>query len=270
MQVQPSSLLFALAATALAPASYAAMACEVNSGAATAALVELYTSEGCSSCPPADRRLAALRGRLEAGAAVVPLALHVSYWDQLGWKDPFAQALFDERQRLLLRNGRRQVAYTPQFFVDGMEVRDWDAALPEAIRRTNARPAPLDIALKGSAVGGGMLRLEARVRAAAPNTDGALYLALTETGLVSQVAKGENGGATLRHDDVARLWLGPFPLVRGGAQVQRELKLDPAWRREHLQAAAFVQGVNGAILQAVDTAACRDGIAGAGTMAGRP
>ncbi|MFC5548026.1 DUF1223 domain-containing protein [Massilia aerilata] len=261
-------LLFAFALALAAPASYAAAACQVNSGAATAALVELYTSEGCSSCPPADRRLAALRSRMDAGAAVVPLTLHVGYWDSLGWKDPFAQPLFDQRQRLLLQHGRRQVAYTPQFFVNGTEVRDWDAALPEAIRRTNAQPAPLKIVLKGSAAGGGMLRLEASARAADPHTAGALYLVLTETGLVSKVARGENGGATLRHEDVARLWLGPFPLAGGAVQVQREVKLAPAWRRDRLQALAFVQDPGAGVLQAVDTAACKDGVAGA--EAGRP
>ena len=93
-------------------------ACELASGQKTAALVELYTSEGCSSCPPADRQMSRLQDGLDAGAAAVPLALHVGYWDYLGWKDPYAQPAFAERQeRLVHANGQRTL-YTPQFFVN--------------------------------------------------------------------------------------------------------------------------------------------------------
>ena len=89
--------------------------CAVQSGPQTAALVELYSSEGCSSCPPADQRLNALRKEAGAASLIVPLALHVTYWDQIGWTDPLAQAQFDSRQAELLRHQPRHVAYTPQF-----------------------------------------------------------------------------------------------------------------------------------------------------------
>src|SRR4051812_48677444 len=109
-------LLTAIATFCLMPASYAANGCDVKSGPATAALIELYTSEGCSSCPPADRQLNGLVRELAAGAVFVPLALHVTYWDRIGWKDVFAQKAFDARQAQLLASGLRKVAYTPQFF----------------------------------------------------------------------------------------------------------------------------------------------------------
>lgn len=259
-------LLLTLGGALLVPAApHAGGACEVRSGAATAALVELYTSEGCSSCPPADRQLSALRRQLDANAVVVPLALHVTYWDRIGWKDVFAQKTFDERQRQLLEGRRHKIVYTPQFFVNGDELRDWGARLPAAIRRINAVPAPLAIRLKSTsgtapskAGGGPTLLLEADVSATDARTAGALYMAIAESGLVSDVARGENRGAMLRHDHTARLWLGPFPLAHGKARVHQVVSLPAAWNSERVHAVAFVQGAaDGRILQAVSTGECQ-------------
>src|ERR1700690_674896 len=109
-------------------------ACDVRSGPKTAALIELYTSEGCSSCPPADRQLSRLRQALDSAAEVVPLALHVGYWDYIGWKDPYAQAAFEERQGWLVRAKRQPTIYTPQFFVSGTELRSWRDSLRGKVR----------------------------------------------------------------------------------------------------------------------------------------
>ncbi len=263
--MKPILMLTLLASFCAASASYASGVCEVKSGPATAALVELYTSEGCSSCPPADRQLSNLRGQLDANAVVVPLSLHVSYWDQIGWKDIFAQKIFDARQSELLEKRRYKVVYTPQFFVNGDELRDWSAALPSEIRRINAKPAPVTISLKSTAgnpplktAAGATLLLDADVSAADPRTAGALYLALSESGLVSHVLRGENSGVTLRHDNTVRLWLGPFPLTQGKTRVHQEISLPAAWRSDHVQAVAFVQNSDDAhILQAVSTAQCQ-------------
>lgn len=255
----------ALMATLLpAPASYATAVCQVNSGPTTAALVELYTSEGCSSCPSADRQLRVLRGQLPPGAAVVPVGLHVTYWNGLGWRDPFAQDLFDARQRALLERRRQRVVYTPQFFVNGDELRDWQGALAGAIRRVNALPAAASITLAAAPITHAGLRMDVSAHATDPLTNGNLYVAITEGGLETQVRRGENGGATLRHDDTARLLLGPVAFVHGQAELHRELILPPDWRRERLRALAFVQDGDAHVLQAVDTAACKDGFANAG------
>ena len=250
----PTLALLAFCCTA---PSYASIACEVKSGAATAALVELYTSEGCSSCPPADQALSQLRRRLPAGAVLVPLALHVGYWNQLGWADPYAQATFDQRQQRLLEGKAHHVVYTPQFFVNGEELRDWPQALPAAIQRMNATPAPLAITLSARPADAGAVTLEAQASAADGRTAGQLYVALTESGLASHVLRGENGGATLHHDDTARLWLGPVALRAGQATLRQRVTLPAGWRRERLQAVALVQADNdGAVLQAVSTAQC--------------
>ncbi|OON61160.1 hypothetical protein B0920_19770 [Massilia sp. KIM] len=259
-------LIPALLAAAGGAAAASELDCEVASGPATAALVELYTSEGCSSCPPADRQLRDLRQQLPADARVVPVGLHVTYWDAIGWRDPFAQARFDERQRALLAQGRWKVAYTPQFFVDGRELRDWRAGLVQTIQRVNARPALAAIDLHVSAptrAGLPHLRLEVSARVAAPRGGEALFVALTESGLASRVARGENAGVTLRHDDTARLWLGPIALHSATARLTHELALPAQWRPDRLRALAFVQDADARILQALDTSSC------AGAQAGR-
>jgi hypothetical protein len=259
-----TTISLALATAFVAPASHA---CEVKSGPRTAALVELYTSEGCSSCPPADNQLRALRGQLPASAVVVPVGLHVTYWDGLGWRDPFAQPAFDARQRALLDQRRLRVAYTPQFFVNGDELRDWHGMLGATVRRVNATPAAASIALKATPITtpGADLRLDVRARLAGPHATGALYVAITESGLESQVARGENGGATLHHGETARFWLGPVAFTQGQATLHRDLPLPPQWRREGLHVLAFVQDADAHVLQAVDTGACAMPVAQAGS-----
>ncbi len=193
--------------------SYAGNTCEVKSGTATAALVELYTSEGCSSCPPADKQLSRLTEQVGPGASVVPLSLHVTYWDAIGWRDIFAQKTFDARQSNLLEGKPNHVVYTPQFFVGGNELRTWRDTLPDTIRRINARPAPVAITLKTAAADNGNVSLDVQAQSAgAKKIDGDLYVAISENDLSSKVLRGENSGVTLHHDNTVRLWYSPIKL----------------------------------------------------------
>ena len=109
-----STLVVAL----LAP-TFSWAACDLTSGPKTAALVELYTSEGCSSCPPADKRLSQFPSTQYPYSQVVPISLHVDYWDYIGWREPFAQAQFAERQSWLVRTNGHKTVYTPHFFCLG-------------------------------------------------------------------------------------------------------------------------------------------------------
>lgn len=281
--MKPSTLTIAAGAVAsalgLALPSYAGNSCEVKSGAATAALVELYTSEGCSSCPPADRQLNQLQQQLDQQqgtnappASIVPLALHVTYWNDLGWQDRLSQKIFDERQGKLVAQRRSAAAqakasgivYTPQFFINGAELRGWRDGLSQAIREINAKPALLTITLKTTPIATDRIMLDVAVEpnagindAKESQIDGALYVAISESGLVSKVASGENGGTTLRHDDAARAWFGPLQLNHGRGHLQQAITLPAAWNRRHLQAVAFVQGSqDGRILQALSTQQC--------------
>ena len=115
--------------------------CTAQSGPGTAALVELYTSEGCSSCPPADRWLSTLSSA--PSSSVVPLALHVDYWDYIGWKDPYAKREFSLRQRKLTLLQRLALVYTPQVMLQGQDFRGWEPrrSNKRSHRSTRGRPA---------------------------------------------------------------------------------------------------------------------------------
>jgi hypothetical protein len=230
----------------------AAGRCSAESGAYTTALVELYTSEGCSSCPPADRWLSSLKS-----PHVVPIALHVDYWDYIGWKDPYAKREFSLRQRKLTQLQRLALVYTPQVVLQGRDFRGWGtAAFDAALARINARPAQAHIALEIT----GRVREALEVRVAAEvfeRREAALYLAAYANRLESSVTAGENRGRILRHDHVVLEWQGPFDLGRGPRQEQRLLPLLPGVGPASSGVAAFVQDRRtGEVLQALKLAAC--------------
>lgn len=251
-----AGVVFTTLLTALLPAS-AGAACDARSGQNTAALVELYTSEGCSSCPPADRQLSHLADSLGASAEVVPLALHVGYWDRLGWTDRFAQDRFAQRQDWLVQVNHQRTVYTPQFFVAGSEIPPGEHSLRDRVRDVNARPASAAIRLHAAVSADDVLTLDAVATAPAGNGATVLYLAVAENGLVTKVMAGENKDATLTHDHVVRAWLGPFRLSEGMVRVRREIRLPVAWQRNRLESVAFVQDErSGSVLQALRAASC--------------
>ena len=183
-------LLLPLFLPALAAAAGPPAACSARSGATVPLVVELYTSEGCSSCPPADRWLGTLKGR----ADVVALAFHVDYWDRLGWTDRFASPAWTRRQSATQTHSGARFSYTPQVLVDGRDWRRWPA-LPKA---ATAATVTLSLARDGA---GYVARLD-RLPGAPQQLAG--YWAVTEDDHVSQVRTGENAGATLHHDAVVR------------------------------------------------------------------
>jgi len=241
--------------------SSAAAECKASSPGHTVALVELYTSEGCDSCPPADRWLSSLAGRGYGPQRVVPIALHVDYWDYIGWKDPYAQARFSSRQRKLAQLTRSAIVYTPQVIVQGQDFRRWgSAAFDDAVQRINARPARAGIALSLETGGKGVFRVEAvaELRDASQQADAALYLAAYENKLVSRVQAGENRGKTLGHDHVVFEWVGPLEF-KGGPRLaeRRSLPLLPRANPANSGVAAFVQNrATSEVLQALLLPAC--------------
>jgi hypothetical protein len=240
------------------PAS-AGTACEAHSGPNTAVLIELYTSEGCSSCPPADKQLGQLAKSLASNAEFVPLALHVGYWNSPGWKDRFAQEQFAQRQDWLVHTNNQRTVYTPQFFVAGSEFQAWNSSLRDTVLHLNAKPAAAIISLHTKHSAANVLKLDATATTHVGDDTTALYLAIAENGLVTKVKGGENQGVTLAHDHVVREWFGPFRLHDGKTQVQREVILPAAWHRDHLETIAFVQDEHsGAVLQALRASSCLD------------
>ena len=173
----------------------AAPTCSARSAATTPLVVELYTSEGCNSCPPADRWLS----RLKADPAVVALAFHVDYWDRLGWKDRFASAAYTQRQAQSQRSSGARFSYTPQVIVDGADRPEWSRiTAPLSAKGRPASNVEVNLARDGN-------HFNASVTSA-PGAPARLaaYWAVTEQGHVSVVKAGENDGATLRHDHVVR------------------------------------------------------------------
>ena len=253
------------AAFASGVANAAAGQCIAHSPAHRVALVELYSSEGCNSCPPADNWLSQWK---QGGAAqgVVPLALHVDYWNSLGWTDRFSQHRFTERQQTLTDVAGAHTIYTPEVFVAGRELRRWSSAgsFADRVRQIVAQPASADVALElapraGSPAGGFDIDAQFTSHAATADPLNA-YVAVYENALTSQVRAGENSGATLHHERVVRQWIGPVPLAAGHAQIRRDVMLDavdagaPA---DRFGVVAFVENAaTGDVLQAADLAAC--------------
>ena len=202
-----------LGATLLAALPAVAQTCQAQSAERQTMLVELYTSEGCNSCPPADRWLSTLKARPDVLAA----AFHVDYWDRLGWVDRFASPQHTQRQAEQQRTSGAGFSYTPQVMVNG---RDWrgaptlpmlDAKAPVQIdlRRVDER----QVAVRINAQRGVPARL-------------ALWWALLEDGHASNVGAGENHGVTLQHDHVVRQY-GRLPAwgVAAGDNPLHELRL---------------------------------------------
>lgn len=233
------------------PAAAATVACEADSGAGRAALLELYTSEGCDSCPPADRRLSALRSRADLAGKLVPLAFHVDYWDRLGWKDRFGSAQYTERQYAMARLARSRSVYTPQFLKNG---RDWRGGESLAGAADSAAGAHLMLRLAAGADAELVINGEARM--ARPGLEA--WLAVYENALETSVGAGENSGKTLRHDYVVRRLIGPLTPGRDlRAPLRHALMLDPAWKRADLGVVAFVQDrISGEVVQALQRPLC--------------
>ena len=187
----------------------AAAACRATSGARVTPLIELYTSEGCDSCPPAERWLSASFASGDEHPAAIALAFHVDYWDRLGWIDRFARPEYTARQYAAVRAGASPLAYTPQVLLQGHDVgcQRTDRTAIEALAR---RPADATLTLSAIPT---ERDVTVQVRAqAAPGShpDAVVDVAYADSGLVSDVAAGENRGARLVHDHVVR------SLVRAG------------------------------------------------------
>ena len=213
-------------------------------------IVELFTSEGCSTCPPADSLLEELDARQPVGSAeVIALEEHVTYWDQQGWKDPFDSQTWTERQYDYSGSLRNGSPYTPEMVVDGTAgfVGSRGVTASKEIEKAAAiKKSKVEIT-EVSLAGNKTLELKVRVDrllSITPKDKPEVILAITEMGLQSSVEAGENSGKELHHSAVLREMkvLG----VAGkngqeGFEAQPIVKLDSKWKRENLRAIVFVQ-----------------------------
>ena len=193
-----------------------------ESGEKQSTLIELFTSEGCSSCPPAEKWLSALKSNQDLWKKIVPVAFHVDYWDRLGWRDRFAKPEFTSRQQRYAAAWGGDSVYTPGFVVNGKEWRSWFVG--DMTPASSTKVGVLRLSLGGDG------KLNARYVPEAKQPRGpALNVALLGNNLDSDVKRGENSGRKLRHDFVvldlikiemaneSNAWTGSIVLpMRGG------------------------------------------------------
>jgi len=206
-------------------------------------VIELFTSEGCSSCPPADELLSKIaKEPAMAGVPVIPLGMHVTYWDQLGWRDPASLQAATDRQQAYGHVFGPDSLYTPQAVIDGRTqvIGSAEAGIRRAVADA-ARQPHAEMTVKAS-VKGSTLTADVSVAEvpAAPRDPLETVLVLTQDGLTSVVTRGENGGRTLHNDAVVRLVFGGD--ATGAATHSYRANLRPEWQRERLHVIAMLQG----------------------------
>ncbi len=218
---------------ALALLPFAIFAAEMRSPV----VVELFTSEGCSSCPSADKLLAEIeRTQPVPNAQVLVLSEHVDYWNRLGWRDPFSTHAFSQRQSAYADSFRHDGVYTPQMVVDGHAefVGSDGSRAKKAIAEAAAQP-------KATVVVSGSDKLTVNVDHVPGGADADVLLAITESGLRSDVRSGENSGRLLNHTGVVRRLTVLGQTHEGSFSTQANSQIAADWARANLQAIVFVQ-----------------------------
>lgn len=242
--------VLALAATCQSGLSQAPANVAKGNTARVPVLLELFTSEGCSTCPPADALLAKLdETQPVAGAEIIGLEEHVDYWDQQGWNDPFSSSQWTERQQAYAPGLRDHGVYTPELIVNGsvgfIGSREGDAYRSIAVAVTQPH-TEISLSLSPSEKHDhARLKIEVgKLQGAQPGDGAEVWVAIAESALHSKVTGGENSGHELHHAPVVR-WLHKAGSVNANASPsftgESDLKLESAWKRNNLRVVAFVQ-----------------------------
>jgi hypothetical protein len=214
-------------------------------------VVELFTAEGCSSCPPADALLAALARLDDKKIEIIALGEHVDYWNDTGWVDRFSSPAFTQRQRDYGLRFGLDAPYTPQMVIDGrIQVSGNNkAGVSHDIESAASEAKPARVTLQWDSP----TRLRVAVHASG-NSAGQIFLAITEDGLTTNVGKGENQGRTLRHDRVVRQLRQLGTVSKGEFATNVEVSPKPDWNANQLKLAVWVQEKHqGPILGAAST-----------------
>ncbi len=213
-----------------------------------AVLVELFTSEGCSSCPPADKVLTALQAQPVPGVEIITLSEHVPYWNNLGWTDPFSQEIFSNRQQHYVSVIKNSSAYTPQMVIDGKTEfvgSNYSRAI-HTIKAAALRPKET-ISLSLPTETSEHLSLKGSVSTS--HKGGTCYGAVVEDSLFSSIKAGENSGIRLGHTSVVREWIDMGNVGRTGQlQFEREVPIKNSWNANKLRVVVFLQDPDGQIL----------------------
>jgi len=210
-------------------------------------VVELFTSEGCSDCPPADDLLNSMAEHPTGNLTVIPMAFHVTYWDSDGWRDRFSDARFTQRQKDYQDALHTQTLYTPQSVIDGNyeTVGNNPNNVIALIRRAAAEPKPVTVELSSN---GGSVSVAAHAQDS--RASGRVLLAITEDGLSTEVNAGENRSRTLHHNAVVRSLEEVGKLKDGAFSRNIRVKVGKDWQPGKLHAVVLVQDRNDRILGA--------------------
>ena len=234
--------------------------CSAKSGTATVPLLELYTSEGCSSCPPADKWISGIKA-----GNVTPLAFHVDYWDYIGWKDKFSKAEYSDRQRKGAAFAGAGFVYTPQFVMNGRDFKGWDnSRLNEAVEKNQKLASRANLSLDAVTEANGAITLKTSAQITKPieakNSDAKsvdVFVAIYENKLVSKINAGENSGRELKHDYVVRDFFGAYQISNQN-EFSKNFTLKPEWKGRDAGAVIFVQNSQtGEILQSLALPFCK-------------
>ena len=211
-------------------------------------IVELFTSEGCSSCPPADQLLLRMdRSQPVAGARVIALEEHVDYWNALGWKDPFSSAQYSGRQNDYGRKFFDDNIYTPQMVVNGQAAfvgNDGDRAAQEIGKAAQSQTTVVELKVTAKPADPDLVDLSVQVANTGKVRNSNVYLAVTESDLSTNVSRGENSGRLLHHAPLVRSFgvIGKIDAKGSNAgAITSTLRLPREWKRENLRAVVFVQ-----------------------------
>lgn len=213
----------------------------------TPVIVELFTSEGCAACPPADKYLQKLsEDQPVEGVEIIVLAEHVDYWNRLGWTDPFSSALFSKRQNYYANFFNQKAVFTPQMIVDGTrELREKDGDKPFV---DAARDQKSIVKLSIEKEAGNTVSLKVSITklpAIAKGDQAFVLLAVTENNLISNVLSGENSGRKLKHMAIVRNLEGIGEATGEETTLSTDVTLKKDWKHNDLSLVAFVQEARG-------------------------
>jgi hypothetical protein len=220
------------------------------------AVIELFTAEGCGLCPAADKWVSSLPEQGYDDNRLMVLGFHIDYLNnQKQWVDKFAKPEYTARQKEMARMNFYKTVFTPEFFIGGEVIHNWESYAKSVIDHINTLKPEANIAISAKLIDTSMLNINTEVEVLHDENvpHAVLYIALTENNVRSEIHGGDNIGATFNHQNLVRAWLGPFKSDNASQmQLETSIALAEEWKQEDLVLKAFVQNVENAyVLQGV-------------------
>lgn len=238
------------------PAHASQIECNWSSPTQRLIVAELYTSEGCSSCPPADRWLESQLTSEEVSSNILALSFHVDYWNYIGWEDPYSSKQFTQRQYEHKRAGHVSQIYTPQFVFSNREVRRWGQAglIPRQLAAMKTDKAPIGLHMSLERKSASKVKIQVDTEWLDDRYDsGVMSVVLFEDKLAQRVTAGENKGELLQHSRVVRQLIKPAQVSNSRRTHVVEINIPEQWKQQNTGIGVIVENrESGTILQALN------------------